>query len=255
MINFFRKIRKRLADENRPIKYMRYAIGEIALVMIGILLALQVNNWNEARKEKGIEKEYLNSILLDLSSDMINFEEEVVRMGNSVKNHKMFIVMLYEKQETLDDVIELFSLMDVYTQHLTVQNPTYADLISAGDLNIFSNIDVKKSIMAYYKLYEETSINIKEYNLVSTEYMIEADRVAPNSAKFYNPEYFNSDMYIEKEWDYFNDPLSKEFLIFQSMQVLYLDRNQQHLDYLISLKENAITLIKIIEEELSKKPN
>ncbi|MEH6514960.1 MAG: hypothetical protein V7670_17480 [Maribacter arcticus] len=49
MINFFRKIRQRLLTENKFSKYMLYAIGEVILVMIGILLALQVNNWNETR--------------------------------------------------------------------------------------------------------------------------------------------------------------------------------------------------------------
>ena len=52
MINFFRRIRKKMADDNRPLKYMRYAIGEIVLVVIGILIALQINNWNEERKDK-----------------------------------------------------------------------------------------------------------------------------------------------------------------------------------------------------------
>lgn len=52
MINFFRKTRKKMADDNRPLKYMRYAIGEIALVVVGILIALQINNWNENRKER-----------------------------------------------------------------------------------------------------------------------------------------------------------------------------------------------------------
>ena len=51
MISFFRKIRKKLADDNKPVKYLRYAIGEIVLVVVGILIALQVNNWNEVRKE------------------------------------------------------------------------------------------------------------------------------------------------------------------------------------------------------------
>ena len=56
MITVFRKIRNlpagkagKMADDNRPVKYMRYAIGEILLVVIGILIALQVNNWNEER--------------------------------------------------------------------------------------------------------------------------------------------------------------------------------------------------------------
>jgi hypothetical protein len=52
MIPFFRRIRKTLADDNKPIKYFRYAIGEIVLVVIGILIALQINNANENRKDK-----------------------------------------------------------------------------------------------------------------------------------------------------------------------------------------------------------
>ncbi len=50
MIPLFRKIRKKMADDNKPMKYARYAIGEIILVVIGILIALQINNWNEERK-------------------------------------------------------------------------------------------------------------------------------------------------------------------------------------------------------------
>jgi hypothetical protein len=56
MINFFRKIRKQPADDNKPLKYMRYAIGEIALVVLGILIALSINNWNEKGKSQ-IKKE------------------------------------------------------------------------------------------------------------------------------------------------------------------------------------------------------
>jgi hypothetical protein len=47
MTPFFRKIRKKMADDNKPIKYMRYAIGEIVLVVIGILIALSLNNWKK----------------------------------------------------------------------------------------------------------------------------------------------------------------------------------------------------------------
>jgi len=70
MINFFSKIRKKLADDNKPLKYMRYAIGEIVLVMVGILLALQVNNWNEGQKERLLENEILTDLLIDLKKDL-----------------------------------------------------------------------------------------------------------------------------------------------------------------------------------------
>ena len=57
MLTFFRRIRKGLLGSGQARKYLLYAIGEIALVVIGILIALQINNWNEWRKDRIIEKE------------------------------------------------------------------------------------------------------------------------------------------------------------------------------------------------------
>ncbi len=82
MIPFFRRIRKQLADNNKPIKYLRYAIGEIVLVVIGILIALQVNNWNELRKTnnenigliKVLESELESNILM--ANELIEFGYE-----------------------------------------------------------------------------------------------------------------------------------------------------------------------------------
>ena len=68
MIKFFRHIRKRLLSEGKTGKYLTYAIGEIVLVVIGILIALQINNWNETRQIKKVEKEILNVLLEDLNS-------------------------------------------------------------------------------------------------------------------------------------------------------------------------------------------
>ena len=81
MINFFRKIRKQLADDNKPLKYMRYAIGEIVLVVIGILIALQINNWNEERKATIIEKNYVRSIYQDLKRDLRIVESNIEKLS------------------------------------------------------------------------------------------------------------------------------------------------------------------------------
>ena len=75
MINFFRKIRKKMADDNKPLKYARYAIGEIILVVIGILIALQVNIWNEDRKESLI----INNVLFEIKEDLIQDKAELER--------------------------------------------------------------------------------------------------------------------------------------------------------------------------------
>ena len=70
MIKFFRHIRQQLLKEGNTSKYFRYAIGEIFLVVIGILIALQINNWNEEKKEQAIIKEYAKSLIQDLEADI-----------------------------------------------------------------------------------------------------------------------------------------------------------------------------------------
>ncbi len=70
MIPFFRKLRKQLADDNNTLKYMRYAIGEIVLVVVGILIALQINNWNEQRKSRKVETNILKELLVIVQSDL-----------------------------------------------------------------------------------------------------------------------------------------------------------------------------------------
>ena len=64
-----------MSDDNKPIKYMRYAVGEIFLVMIGILLALQVNNWNQERKNNSLKESYLKNLIVDLNKDIDNLEQ------------------------------------------------------------------------------------------------------------------------------------------------------------------------------------
>lgn len=83
MFTFFKKIRRALIDSGSVRKYLLYAIGEIALVMIGILLALQVNNWNEWRKDRVKEKE----ILVNLAE---NFELNIEALESDIESHLKF---------------------------------------------------------------------------------------------------------------------------------------------------------------------
>ena len=76
MIGFFRRIRKKLADDNQFLKYSRYAIGEIVLVVIGILIALQINNWNENRKEKNQSIFYHQQLINDLQIVISSLETD-----------------------------------------------------------------------------------------------------------------------------------------------------------------------------------
>ena len=100
MINFFRKIRKQLADDNKFFKYSRYAIGEIILVVIGILIALQVNNWNEDQKEKKIQIRYLKRMSTDLQNDTTYLRQKIQRAQDEQKSYFDFIHSMYDIQST-----------------------------------------------------------------------------------------------------------------------------------------------------------
>jgi hypothetical protein len=73
MIRLFRKIRHKLLSENNFSIYVLYATGEVILVMVGILLALQIDNWNENRKDQRTEERYMERLLHDLQNDAIYF--------------------------------------------------------------------------------------------------------------------------------------------------------------------------------------
>jgi len=77
MIKFFRKIRQKLLTENKFSKYLLYALGEIILVVIGILIALQINNSNNQRIEKVREIKYLTNIKIDLNKDIESLEYNI----------------------------------------------------------------------------------------------------------------------------------------------------------------------------------
>ena len=251
MIKFFRKIRQQLLTENKFSKYLLYAIGEILLVVIGILIALSINNWNQEQKQEAQEINFLKSLQTDLSNDLEYFNKEIERTSSAAKDQKNFISKIYEKQETIENVRALFTLLDLDTKHLTIQNPTYLELISSGNLNIFRNEKLKLSLINYYRISEELGKRINEYNLVSVEYMLDMDRTARNNIKFWAPDVFNDPkMFISGEWNYINDPSSAEFLAIQNVAYIYADRNSKHLKYFVTLKSKSSELISQINMDL-----
>ena len=83
MIRFFRNIRQKLAAQNKVAAYLRYAIGEILLVVIGILIALQVNNWNEQQKLKTSEQVVLKSLLKEFEHNQELLENSILMNKNN----------------------------------------------------------------------------------------------------------------------------------------------------------------------------
>lgn len=156
MIPFFRKIRKKLADDNQFLKYSRYAIGEIVLVVVGILIALQINNWNEERKEKLQETKILYNLKDEFQENLQNLRFKDSILKTTINN----LETVFEELKLKDKLYtgkELDSILS-----LSLSSPTWIpsefiliDLKSSGNLTRLSNDKLKKLLYKWSRFFSE----------------------------------------------------------------------------------------------------
>jgi hypothetical protein len=150
MIGFFRRIRKKLADDNKPMKYMRYAIGEILLVVIGILIALQVNSWNEGRKEKILERNYLRSIKKELETNIQIALGEIEFSEFQAKNGELILNCLDNNfQPNLTEFVIAIEHLGWGTSIKYIKN-VWGELYSTGNIEIIRNNSIKNNLTNLY---------------------------------------------------------------------------------------------------------
>ena len=148
MIRFLRKIRQKLLSENRLSKYLLYAIGEIILIVVGILIALSINNWNEVKKGRKLETKILNEILSNLESDLINLNE-------CIANNNRFIYHETEVLEHLNNNLPITDSLRYYYALLAGDSPFTANTVGYDNLksmgiNIIRSENLKKEISELY---------------------------------------------------------------------------------------------------------
>jgi len=151
MIKFFRKIRQRLVTENKFSKYFLYAIGEIVLVVIGILIALSINNWNEEQKAKAIEIELLQQFHSEMNLDIVAIEN-TLKIYQKVNNSCNVLIEQIKNQSVYNDSLNYhFAAWNDY-EHFTLNSGAISNLNSRG-VELISNPDLRNSIL---KLYNQT---------------------------------------------------------------------------------------------------
>jgi len=157
MINFFRKIRKKMADDNKPMKYMKYAIGEIVLVVIGIMIALQINTWNENRKLLLNERTLYKKLIADLTDEELRLENQI----NWAKSKQDLHYAIYNKTKgkfNSDSVIPYYLLQTTF-----IYRPMIKDIYEETHDKI-SNEKIRDLIKKYFILENSTRLAIDEYN-------------------------------------------------------------------------------------------
>lgn len=147
MINFLRKIRKGLLAENNLSKYLVYALGEIILVVLGILIALQINTWNEGRKSKAFEMETLRQIRSNMSADKLSLKEIVNNLNQSVHASRKILESTWTQEEK--DSLQYW-LGDIF-QYDRFRSLTNAyEVAKSKGLDLISNKQLRFLLGDYY---------------------------------------------------------------------------------------------------------
>jgi hypothetical protein len=156
MIKFFRKIRQNLLSEGKTGKYLKYAVGEIILVVIGILIALQLNAWKEELQAKEELKTSMNSMLDDLSQDIIFYNSYIEKLENRILLLNDFLRGNYSEID-----IEIIPNEVSYSIPSKDFGTTYISLKEDRKFNMIENLELKNKITSYYE------VTCKEYNVIA----------------------------------------------------------------------------------------
>lgn len=138
MLKFFRNIRYNLMNTGKTSKYFKYAIGEIILVVIGILIALQINNWNESNKENNTANLLAKSLIEDLNKD-VDFLKNALTFSEQKINSCDTLLNLLSKPQPKWDNKQIYESFNIVGQ----SNPffpttgTYTQIVTSGSLKLF----------------------------------------------------------------------------------------------------------------------
>jgi hypothetical protein len=169
MISLFRKIRQNLLSDNKRGKYLKYAIGEIILVVIGILIALQINNWNQNRLLKNDEVLLVKQLLQDTKADAIFFEERLYKLKTQAYFYNNLLnlckVLAIEKDTIIlsDYKNQPFTRLANQSNVLKNNPNAYEQLLSAT---------LKIELQKYASKYEFVYRSIEYYNSQIEEYYV-----------------------------------------------------------------------------------
>ncbi len=162
MLNFFRKIRKQLAGDGNSLKYLRYAVGEIVLVVIGILIALAINNWNEFRKERKQEQKVLAELLTSLEHNYSRMITDSVNRSDWNRSSEFVIGSLEQGLPYSDTMNIHFQNARKPGTNLSLSYAGYESLKNVGYEIITSDM-LRKTIVELFELTHKNLLEEMEY--------------------------------------------------------------------------------------------
>ena len=165
MINFFRRIRQKLLSENKFSKYLVYALGEIVLVVIGILIALQINNWNEESKAKKSADMQLTQMYQSISDDLGLLNELNANVKNSLVSNQKLSAQ-FQQIQPFDSLTTSYLIDHLFEWNFNSNTAAYEKLNQSGEFSLLPKA-LQGDITYYYNLLTR----VKEREAISNEFI------------------------------------------------------------------------------------
>lgn len=237
MIKFFRQIRYKLMSENKTARYLKYAIGEIALVMIGILLAIQVNAWYQNSQDRKLENQILVELKNSIAKDSMSIHRNLFNFKRIQKSAWYLDSVLTAKSDYHQKMDSAFGRISAFT--VTESDYVVFERIKSMKSGLISNDSLFTSLSNYYNF---------------SKFLSGVDRYFQNGAYFRQaiyPKYFKHYRYgrYAQIADYKQLSTSNEIRVaidYCINDAAYYKNRTQH------RKEHARELIEMIEKELKR---
>ncbi len=172
MLTFLRKVRRSLIDSGATRKYLLYAIGEIALVVIGILIALQVNNWNESRKTKlevDVMKKNLRDEFLENRKDL---NDRIALLNQSIQHSNTIMNFMGNPPRDLSEPeIDSILVRTQYYGNFNPSNSSIQELVQSGGLKLLLDDTLKIQLFEWLETLEDTDEDFKNQDLHAQQYL------------------------------------------------------------------------------------
>lgn len=249
MIKFFRKIRRQLLTENRFSKYLIYAIGEIVLVVIGILIALQVNVMNNNRSLERTKQIYYKQILGDLERDISFIKYVTVGLDSTKVLYDSFFKSLDKPNLSKDIIIFNLSELSPINYLLKFENNTVETLENTGEIKLIP-FAIRRKLLDF-KQKQNRVVRVNEGNAKSAVNLLDEMNMImggffdnlyakqskqPFLAKYYSDEEFKSELIMKSMAFYSQKSYNEKFILNKFEEMLH----------------DIDTIIKLIKEEQNK---
>ena len=238
MLKFFRHIRQRLLTENKFSKYLLYAVGEILLVVIGILIALEINNYNESVKNRDILDNYLENLVKEVEYHIYIYDNFFIKRYDKKMEGLYLARAIYENNIEIKDTLAAVNSLGygaVYATGIAEPgNSIFNSLNNTGNIRLIDN-ELRNEILDYYtdlKLSNQMSKDqLSGYNLLM------------NSLRPFDPD--NPDELSHFSQAYvISKAKTEEFYNITNLEISSANHNIRRIKHIIEKAENLLKMIK-----------